>query len=106
MTYQDALATLSSLNHMGIRLGLGPVRSLLRWLGNPQDCYPAVLSAASPFQRAIEIREDPSGALRSAFLRAVEEDLICVAGSLYLVGKIKDILRRQPSAAIPEAGAQ
>ncbi|MDA8123916.1 MAG: bifunctional folylpolyglutamate synthase/dihydrofolate synthase [Deltaproteobacteria bacterium] len=47
MTYQDALATLSRFNKLGIRLGLDPIRSLLARLGNPQEDYRTVLVAGT-----------------------------------------------------------
>jgi dihydrofolate synthase/folylpolyglutamate synthase len=47
MTYQDTLAYLSSLNKMGIRFGLDPIRFLLEQLHNPQNSYPAVLIAGT-----------------------------------------------------------
>lgn len=47
MTYPDTLAYLSSLNKMGIRLGLEPIRRLLGRLGNPQGAYAAVLIAGT-----------------------------------------------------------
>lgn len=47
MTYQDALAYLSSLNKMGIRFGLEPILSLLARLRNPQNTFPAVLIAGT-----------------------------------------------------------
>ncbi|MBE0556518.1 MAG: bifunctional folylpolyglutamate synthase/dihydrofolate synthase [Proteobacteria bacterium] len=47
MTHRDTLALLSSLNKMGIRFGLGPIRSLLERLHNPQNSYPAVLIAGT-----------------------------------------------------------
>lgn len=47
MTYKDTLAYLSSLNKMGIRLGLDPIRLLLERLHNPQNSYPAVLIAGT-----------------------------------------------------------
>jgi dihydrofolate synthase/folylpolyglutamate synthase len=47
MTYQETLAYLSSLDKMGIRLGLDPVRRLLERLGNPQEGYPTVLVAGT-----------------------------------------------------------
>ncbi|MHB8907811.1 MAG: bifunctional folylpolyglutamate synthase/dihydrofolate synthase [Syntrophales bacterium] len=47
MTYQDTLAYLSSLNKMGIRFGLDPIRSLLDRLHNPQNGYPCVLIAGT-----------------------------------------------------------
>jgi dihydrofolate synthase/folylpolyglutamate synthase len=47
MTYQDTLAYLSSLNKMGIRFGLDPIRFLLERLHNPQRSYPTVLIAGT-----------------------------------------------------------
>jgi dihydrofolate synthase/folylpolyglutamate synthase len=47
MTYRDTLAYLSSLNKMGIRFGLDPIRFLLERLHNPQSSYPAVLIAGT-----------------------------------------------------------
>jgi dihydrofolate synthase/folylpolyglutamate synthase len=47
MTYQDALAYLSSLNKMGIRFGLEPILSLLERLQNPQNAFPSVLIAGT-----------------------------------------------------------
>jgi dihydrofolate synthase/folylpolyglutamate synthase len=47
MTYQETLAYLLSLDKMGIRLGLAPVRSLLARLADPQNGYPAVLIAGT-----------------------------------------------------------
>ncbi len=44
---QDTLAYLSSLNKMGIRFGLDPIRSLLERLHNPQSGYPSVLIAGT-----------------------------------------------------------
>lgn len=47
MNYSDTLAYLSSLNKMGIRLGLEPIRRLLGRLGNPQGAYGAILIAGT-----------------------------------------------------------
>ena len=47
MTYRDTLKYLSSLNRMGIRLGLDPIRSLLERLDNPQNSFPSVLIAGT-----------------------------------------------------------
>lgn len=47
MTHEDMLAFLSSLNKMGIRFGLDPIRSLLDRLRNPQNGYPSVLIAGT-----------------------------------------------------------
>ena len=47
MTYQETLAYLSSLDKIGIRLGLDPILRLLRRLGNPQNTYPVILVAGT-----------------------------------------------------------
>jgi len=47
MTYRDTLAHLSSLNKMGIRFGLDPIRSLLERLHYPQNGYPTILIAGT-----------------------------------------------------------
>jgi dihydrofolate synthase/folylpolyglutamate synthase len=47
MTYQDAFAYLSGLHRMGIRLGLDPVRSLLKRLHDPQNAFSSVLIAGT-----------------------------------------------------------
>ena len=45
--------------------------------------------AAGRFHGDIEVVENPGDALRHALSLAGEEDLVCAAGSLYLVGEIK-----------------
>ena len=55
----------------------------------------ALLPEARRYSSGIEIIADPACALQAAFLRAEKEDLICVAGSLYLVGAIKKIMRNR-----------
>ncbi|MCL2670220.1 MAG: bifunctional folylpolyglutamate synthase/dihydrofolate synthase, partial [Syntrophaceae bacterium] len=47
MTYPEALSSLSGMHHLGIRLGLEPIASLLGRLGNPQDRYPTLLVAGT-----------------------------------------------------------
>ena len=47
--------------------------------------------AAAGFHRNIEVVENPGDALLHAFSLAGEEDLVCAAGSLYLVGEIKKL---------------
>ena len=65
-----------------------------------------LLPVARQYQSTIDIREDPADALQAALLRAGKEDLICVAGTLYLVGAIKKILqrRRGPGALLEACG--
>jgi dihydrofolate synthase / folylpolyglutamate synthase len=50
-----------------------------------------LLPVAGRFGRNVECIENPGDALKSALARAGKEDLVCVAGSLYLVGEIKKI---------------
>lgn len=50
-----------------------------------------LLPVARMFHTAAERIDNPADALRSALSHAGEEDLICVAGSLYLVGEIKKL---------------
>jgi dihydrofolate synthase / folylpolyglutamate synthase len=50
-----------------------------------------LLPVARMFHPMVERIDDPGDALRSALAKAGEEDLICVAGSLYLVGEIKKV---------------
>jgi len=47
MAYQETLAYLTSLNKMGIRFALDPIRSLLERLHNPQNAYPTLLIAGT-----------------------------------------------------------
>ncbi len=54
-----------------------------------------LLPVARMFHGEVEGIENPGDALRSALAQAGEEDLICVAGSLYLVGEIKEITANQ-----------
>ncbi len=51
----------------------------------------ALLPVASKFNDSVEVVDNPGAALQRAFLLARKDDLICVAGSLYLVGEIKKI---------------
>ena len=51
----------------------------------------ALLPVARRFNKKVERFADAGDALRSALSRAGKEDLVCVAGSLYLVGEIKKI---------------
>jgi dihydrofolate synthase / folylpolyglutamate synthase len=51
----------------------------------------ALLPVARRFHRNVEQCENPGDALRSALSQAGHQDLVCVAGSLYLVGEIKKL---------------
>lgn len=50
-------------------------------------------SAVGRFHKGIEVVENPGDALHYALSLAGKEDLICAAGSLYLVGEIKKLQR-------------
>lgn len=56
----------------------------------PRELRQAVLRGAG----SVRVVEDPSEALREAFRIAGRKDLICVTGSLYLVGEIKKVFSR------------
>lgn len=59
---------------------------------------PQVLATlASEFNDNVEILEEPEDALNRAFFLAGEDDAICAAGSLYLVGEIKKVLSKTKS---------
>ena len=66
----------------------------------------ALLPVARRFHRNVELCANPGDALRSALLRAGKEDLVCVAGSLYLVGEIKKIQQAGGSDTVPEEKAR
>jgi dihydrofolate synthase/folylpolyglutamate synthase len=60
---------------------------------------------AEKFNRAVEVVEDPGNALRRALSLAGKGDLVCAAGSLYLVGEIKKlhrIMKAGGTVAVPE----
>ena len=54
----------------------------------------ALLSVAERFHPDVEVVENSGDALGRAFTLAAAEDLICAAGSLYLVGEIKKAHRK------------
>ena len=58
----------------------------------PED----LLSMAKTYCRRTEIATEPANAYRRALALAGPDDLICVAGSLYLVGAIKGLLASVP----------
>jgi len=60
-----------------------------------------LLPVARRYHRDVELCANPGGALLSALSRAGKEDLVCVAGSLYLVGEIKEIHQAGGVDAIP-----
>jgi dihydrofolate synthase/folylpolyglutamate synthase len=56
---------------------------------SPEDLRPV----AGKFHKDIEVVENPGDALRYSLSLAGKEDIVCVAGSLYLVGEIKRLQR-------------
>jgi dihydrofolate synthase/folylpolyglutamate synthase len=50
-----------------------------------------LLPTARVFHKNVEVIENPGDALQQVLSRVGEKDLVCVAGSLYLVGEIKKI---------------
>ena len=48
-----------------------------------------LLPTARAFHKHVEVIENPGDALQHALFQVGEKDLVCVAGSLYLVGEIK-----------------
>jgi dihydrofolate synthase/folylpolyglutamate synthase len=62
----------------------------------PRELRETVLKGA----HHVMVVEDPREALREAFRLAGKEDLICVAGSLYLVGEIKKAFSRMKGMEI------
>jgi dihydrofolate synthase / folylpolyglutamate synthase len=66
-----------------------------------------LLPVARRFHEDIELCTNPGDALLSALSWAGKEDLVCVAGSLYLVGEIKKIYQAGGRAdRIPEERAR
>jgi dihydrofolate synthase/folylpolyglutamate synthase len=54
---------------------------------------PEVLAAeAKRYGRVAEVEENPGKAVRKALAAASRDDLVCVAGSLYLVGAVRPLL--------------
>lgn len=68
----------------------------------------ALQRMAESVRAVIEVVENPAAALRDALALAGKEDLVCAAGSLYLVGEIKRIHQRTVKTAgghdVPENG--
>jgi folylpolyglutamate synthase/dihydropteroate synthase len=55
-----------------------------------------LLPVARTFNKKIQVIENPGDALKQALSRAGKRDLVCVAGSLYLVGAIKKSIGTAP----------
>jgi len=51
----------------------------------------AIVDAAQSYQKQIEIVDNSHEALKQALSVADRDDLICITGSLYLVGEIKRV---------------
>ncbi len=83
---------LSDKDHTGMLKRLLPLADILI-LTRPKEERAApsqdLLSVAAPHHGHIEVVDDPGDALARARLLAGVDDLVCVTGSLYLVGEIK-----------------
>jgi dihydrofolate synthase/folylpolyglutamate synthase len=64
-----------------------------------------LLPVARAFHHRVLVREDPVEALQTVLARAGAEDLVCAAGSLYLVGDMKRLWRRLRRTASPPGAA-
>lgn len=53
-----------------------------------------IMQAAGLYHKSIEVIENPQEALQAAMAMASREDIICVAGSLYLVGAVKRFFQK------------
>ncbi len=60
--------------------------------GDRAVCTTDLLSLAASYNKCVETIDDPAEALSRAAVRAGQNDLVCVTGSLYLVGAIKEHL--------------
>jgi dihydrofolate synthase/folylpolyglutamate synthase len=58
----------------------------------PRSAEPAVLAEAISGPGALQIIEDPVQAVRSVLAESSDEDIVVVAGSLYLLGEVKPFL--------------
>jgi dihydrofolate synthase/folylpolyglutamate synthase len=58
----------------------------------PRSAEPAVLAEAISGSGALQIIEDPVQAVRSVLAESSDEDIVVVAGSLYLLGEVKPFL--------------
>jgi dihydrofolate synthase/folylpolyglutamate synthase len=93
----------------GVRLVFGAMqdkdwRSMLRELTSlaerivltkipmPRSAEPALLAEAISDRAAVQIVEDPVQAVRSVLEESSDEDIVVVAGSLYLLGEVKPFL--------------
>jgi dihydrofolate synthase / folylpolyglutamate synthase len=56
---------------------------------------------AAQFSSQVEIRRDVAEAVRYALATSAKEDVVCIAGSLYVVGEAKTALKRLTSMAAP-----
>ncbi|MGH7833328.1 MAG: bifunctional folylpolyglutamate synthase/dihydrofolate synthase [Candidatus Binatia bacterium] len=67
-------------------------RIVLTKIPMPRSAEPAVLAEAISDRTAVQIVEDPVQAVRSVLEKSSDEDIIVVAGSLYLLGEVKPFL--------------
>ncbi len=82
---------------------LAPLASLLILTGletqRSQD--PEILAAAArPYAQRIVVKKKTEAALAYALTEAGSEDLICAAGSLFLVGEVKKIIQQRDAKSL------
>jgi folylpolyglutamate synthase/dihydropteroate synthase len=58
----------------------------------PRSAEPKALAEAISGRAAVQIIEDPVQAVRFALEESSEEDIVVVAGSLYLLGEVRPFL--------------
>ena len=65
-----------------------------------------LLPVAGRFNKPVWAVEDPGEALSKALSQAGKEDLVCVAGSLYLAGAVKRMCLRSVDRGIADGGGE
>jgi dihydrofolate synthase/folylpolyglutamate synthase len=89
---------LEDKDHRTMLKRLAPLadRLILTRPESERSLSPAViLPAARQYYRCAEVIEQPEQALREALTTADPDDLICVTGSLYLVGAVKRFFKER-----------
>ena len=97
-TYERLILIFGVLNDKNYRLmlrKLAPLADKLILTGPKEDRAlkpDALRSVAQLYNKNVEVIDDSRKALMTAFRQARKHDLICVTGSLYLVGEIKQAI--------------
>lgn len=101
INYRETLAYLRGLHPLGIRFGLGPIRSLLARLNDPQDRFPTVLIAGTNGKGSVAAMT--ASILSAAGFRTglyTSPDLIDVRERIRIDGRMID--RREMAACTEE----